>query len=336
MKTSFQLILFAALTALLFTNCSDSDFTSVSPELGSLTISPSNHYTGQKATVAVTFSSVGEHVYFASSASFTCTVSGNNGYSQTDTIPVYKTEDLRIPHDFSFQIILPFKSGTYQVTFRTPSINKSSTSEEGEALYFPPLSKQTTIRVNQADAINANFGDTREMVATYLDVNDSTITDAGFDPAAKVSATTITTDGFAHKTLYKFSSNHLKQVDDIYSYDIKDILSLDENGNVTGVKEMTDEFANKIKKQSNSVFTLGIVEEYLSDAYDPVDKKSTYGTLADEDNVNKWKPFLVALIKGEVKSYSFLCPQKSNNKPLTVVITFKDNNILITNQYTEQ
>ena len=333
MKTSFQFILFAALTALLFTNCSDSDFTSVSPELGSLTISPSNHYTGQKATVAVTFSSVGEHVYFASSASFTCTVSGN-GYTKTDTIPVLKTEDLRIPHDFSFQIILPPSGGTYQVTFRTPSINKSSTSSEGEALYFPPLTKQTTIRVNQADAINANFGDTREMVATYLDVNDSTITDAGFDPAAKASATTLTSDGFTHQMLYKFSSNHLKQVDDIYSYDIKDILIYDDNGNVTGA-EITDEFANKVQKQANSVFTLEIVEEYLSDAYDPSSAKDSYGTLADEDSTSKWKSFLTALIKSEVKSYSFRCPEKGNNTYITVVITFKNDKIYITNQYTE-
>lgn len=335
MKTSFQLILIAALTVLLFTNCSDDKTSSVSPELGSLSVSPSKLYTGQKATVSVTFSSLGEHVYFASSASFTCTVSNGNGYSKTDTIPVFKTEDLRIPHDFSFQIILPPTAGTYQVTFRTPSINKSSTSEEGESLYFPPLTKQTTIRVNQADAINANFGDTREMVATYLNVNDSTITDAGFDPAAKASATTLTADGFAHQMLYKFNSNRLKQVDDIYSYDIKDILTYDENGNVTGVKEMTDEFANKIKNQVNSVFTLGIVEEYLSDAYDPTSAKDKYGTLADEDSTSKWKTFLTDLIKGEVKSYSFRCPEKGNSTYITVVITFKNDKIVITNQYTK-
>ena len=99
--------------------------------------------------------------------------------------------------------------------------------------------------------------------------------------------------------------------------------------------EITDEFANKVQKQANSVFTLEIVEEYLSDAYDPSSAKDTYGTLADEDSTIKWKSFLTALIKGEVKSYSFRCPEKGNNTYITVVITFKNDKIYITNQYTE-
>ncbi len=332
MKTSLQLIIFAALTVLLFTNCSDKDASSTSPELGTLSVSPAKLYTGQKAIVNVTFSNLGEHVYFASSASFTCTISDRNGYSETINIPVDQTGGV-IPHDFSFQIVLPLTPGTYQLTLRTPSINKSSTSKEGEAIYFPPLTKQTTIRVIQAGAINANFGDSREMVATYLTVSDVTITDSGFDSEGKTSEISTTSDGFTHQILYKFSGNHLKQVDDIYGYTLNGI-TRDDNGNIISA-EITNEDAGQVQKQANSLFTLGTVEEYLSDVYDPTTAMATYGHLADVDTTESWKKFLTGLVAGDVTSYSFLCPQKGNNTTITVVITLKGDQIIITNKYTE-
>lgn len=332
MKTTFRLILFATLAALLFTNCSDDNASSTSPELGALGISPDKLYTGQKATVSVTFSSTGEHVYFASSAFFTCTVSGN-GYNRTDTIPVFKTEDLRIPHDFSFQTILPLTSGTYQLTFRTPSINKSSTSQEGEPLYFPPLTKQINIRVIQADAINANFGDSREMVANYLNVSDSTITDAGFDPTAKTSGKAIA-DNFILETIYKFKNNALTQVDNPFVYPLTGII-YDDQGQIVDVTVNTDD-AETIKRKVKQLMLLESPWSLISaesNEYVPTTAKETYPNMADEDNVNRWQNFLKDVMKGAVKSYQYKYQHNTTSTKLTITLSALGESIQINNKY---
>jgi hypothetical protein len=329
----YFLVALAAISTLFLGSCSDDKVSSTSPALGSLTVSPARLYTGQNATVSVSFSDLGSHVYFSSSNYFTSQINENG--RKTDSIPVLKDQDLRIPHNFSYTVTLPLNPGTYSLTFRTPSINKSSTASEGESLLFPPLSKQTTITVLQADAINANFGDSRESVAGYITVSDTTFTGSEFDAAGKASAMT-TANGFTRQLVYKFKSNKLTEVDDERSYPISGIIR-DESGTITGAT-ITDDDVTAIKNNVNFLFTEGITEELLSgDEYDPVTAMAKYGTLADVDDNAKWKTFLSDLVKvdGGVKSYTFKCRHAKSGALITVVLTAKNGIILITNKFTK-
>ncbi len=330
MKKSFFAVLSLA-TAVFISSCSDSDVTSTSPQIGELKIQPSVLYTGQTVSVNVSYSTLGEHVYFSSGKAFTCNIKGN-GYDHTDSILVSQTGAVT-PHDFSFKVSLPPTAGTYSVTVKTPVVNKSSAGSEGDAIFFPALSVQKNISVKLADAINANFGDSRETVAGYITVSDTTFDNPVADALGKASVRTTTSDGLARQLVYKFSSNRLSEVDDEYSYTITGIIR-DENGNVTSA-EITDDDASKVLKQANILLASGIAEEWLSDEYAPTTAKATYGSLVDEDSVSKWKTFLTDLIKGTVNSYSFICPQSGTDTMIKVIITSKGNNILITNKYTE-
>lgn len=327
----YLLVALAAISTLFLGSCSDDKVSSTPPVLGSLAVSPARLYTGQKATIAVSFSDFGEHVYFSSSHYFTSQIDEKG--RKTDSIPVFKDQDLRIPQNFSYSVTLPLDPGIYTLTFRTPSINKSSTSSEGESLLFPPLTKQTKITVLQADAINANFGDSREIVAGYITVSDTTFTGSEFDAAGKASEKT-TANGFTRQLVYKFKSNKLTEVDDEHSYAISGIIR-DESGNITGAT-ITDDDVIAIKKQVNFLFTEGITEKLLpGDKYDPETAMAKYGTLADEDDNAKWKTFLTDLVAGTVKSYTFQCQHLKSEALITVVVTAKDGTILITNKFTE-
>ncbi len=327
----YLLVALAAISTLFLGSCSDDKVSSTPPVLGSLAVNPARLYTGQKATIAVSFSDFGEHVYFSSSHSFTSQIDEKG--RKTDSIPVFKDQDLRIPQNFSYSVTLPLDPKIYTLTFRTPSINKSSTSSEGESLLFPPLTKQTKITVLQADAINANFGDSREMVAGYITVNDTTFTGSEFDAAGKASAKT-TANGFTRQLVYKFKSNKLTEVDDERSYAISGIIR-DESGNITGAT-ITDDDVTAIMNNVNFLFTEGITDERLpGDKYDPETAMAKYGTLADEDDSAKWKTFLTDLVAGTVKSYTFQCRHLKSEALITVVVTAKDGTILITNKFTE-
>lgn len=325
MNKSFW-VAFAAISTLFLGSCSDDKTSSTSPVLGSIAVSPAHLYTGQKATVAVSFSDLGSHVYFSSSDCFTSQI--NEKGRNTDSIPVFKDKDLRIPQNFSYSVTLPLSPGIYSLTFRTPSVNKSATSSEGESILFPPLTKQTSITVLQADAINANFGDTREMVTEYINVNDTTFTGSEFDAAGKASAKT-TANGFTRQIVYKFKSNKLTEVDDERSYSISGIIR-DESGIITGAT-ITDDDVIAIKNNVK-----GITEERLpGDKYDHETAMAKYGTLADEDDNAKWKTFLTDLVAGTVKSYTFQCRHVKSEALITVVLTAKNGTILITNKFTK-
>ena len=330
MNKSFW-VAFAAISTLFLGSCSDDKTSSTPPLLGSIAVSPAHLYTGQKATVAVSFSDLGSHVYFSSSDCFTSQI--NEKGRNTDSIPVFKDKDLRIPQNFSYSVTLPLSPGIYSLTFRTPSVNKSATSSEGESILFPPLTKQTSITVLQADAINANFGDTREMVTEYINVNDTTFTGSEFDAAGKASAKT-TANGFTRQIVYKFKSNKLTEVDDERSYSISGIIR-DESGIITGAT-ITDDDVIAIKNNVNFLFTERITEELLpGDKYDPETAMAKYGILADEDDNAKWKTFLTDLVAGTVKSYTFQCHHAKSDALITVVLTAKDGIILITNKFTK-
>ncbi len=330
MNKSFW-VAFAAISTLSLGSCSDDKTSSTPPVLGSIAVSPAHLYTGQKATVAVSFSDLGSHVYFSSSDCFTSQI--NEKGRNTDSIPVFKDKDLRIPQNFSYSVTLPLSPGIYSLTFRTPSVNKSATSSEGESILFPPLTKQISITVLQADAINANFGDTREMVTEYINVNDTTFTGSEFDAAGKASAKT-TANGFTRQIVYKFKSNKLTEVDDERSYSISGIIR-DESGIITGAT-ITDDDVIAIKNNVNFLFTEGITEERLpGDKYDPETAMAKYGTLADEDDNAKWKTFLTDLVAGTVKSYTFQCHHAKSDALITVVLTAKNGTILITNKFTK-
>ena len=328
----YFLVLLVGIAALM-SSCSDGKVTSTSPALGDLTLSPSQLYTGQKATVSVTFSDFGSHVYFSSAAYFLCQINENG--RNTDSIPVFWDQDLRVPQNFSFPITLPSTAGTYTLTFRTPTIYKSSTSSEGETLIFPQLTKQKTITVVPAKAINANFGDSRETVAGYITVGDTVFSNAGaFDAAGKASKKTAGTDGFVRQTVYKFQGNKLTEVDDELSYAFTGVVR-DENGNVTDVT-VNDDDALKIQKKANELFILNMTDEMLSgDAYDPAAAKETYGILADNNDADKWKTFLSDLITGTVRSYTFKCRHNKTNTLITTIITADADEILIIFKYTE-
>lgn len=327
----YLLVAIVAIVPLFLGSCSDDKVSSTPPVLGSLTLNPTRLYTGQKATVSVSFSDFGEHVYFSSSHYFTSQINENG--RKTDSIPVFNDQDLRIPQNFSYSVVLPLDPGNYILTFRTPSVNKSSTSSEGESLLFPPLSKQVTFAVLQADAINANFGDSRESVAEYITVSDTTFTGSEFDAAGKASAKT-TANKFTRQLVYKFKSNKLTEVDDERSYPISGIIR-DQSGNITGAT-ITDDDVIAIEHQVNFLFTEGITEELLpGDEYDPTTAMAKYGTLADEDDSAKWKTFLSDLVAGTVKSYTFKCRHAKSDALITVVLTAKDETILITNKFTK-
>lgn len=327
----YLLVAFAAISSLFLSSCSDEKVSSTPPVLGSIIVGPAQLYTGQKATVAVSFSDFGSYVYFSSSHYFTSQINENG--RKTDSIPVFKDRDLRKPQDFSYSVTLPLNPGFYTLTFRTPSINKASTSSEGESILYPPLTKQTTITVLQADAINANFDDSRELVTEYINVSDTTFTDSEFDAAGKASAKT-TANGFTRQVIYKFKSNKLTEVDDERSYSISGI-KRDESGIITDVT-VTDDDVTAIEHQVNFLFTEGITEELLpGDEYDPTTAMAKYGTLADEDDHAKWKTFLSDLVAGTVKSYTFQCRHAKSNALITVVVTAKDGTILITNKFTK-
>ena len=92
MNKSFW-VAFAAISTLFLGSCSDDKTSSTPPVLGSIAVSPAHLYTGQKATVAVSFSDLGSHVYFSSSDCFTSQI--NEKGRNTDSIPVFKA--LAIP-----------------------------------------------------------------------------------------------------------------------------------------------------------------------------------------------------------------------------------------------
>lgn len=328
----YFLVLLVGIAALM-SSCSDDKVTSTSPALGDLTLSPSQLYTGQKATVSVTFSDFGSHVYFSSAAYFLCQINENG--RNTDSIPVFLDQDLRVPQNFSFPITLPSTAGTYTLTFRTPTIYKSSTNGEGDALIFSQLTKQKTINVIPAKAINANFSDSREAVVAYITVSDTTFSAPGaFDAAGKASKKSTSADGFVSQIVYKFKENKLAEVDDEISYAITGI-QRDENGNTTDVT-VNDDDVSKIQKKANELFSLNLTDELLSgDTYDPATAKDTYGTLADNNDTAKWKTFLSDLIKGTTKSYTFKCRHNKTNTMITTVLTANANKILITFKYTE-
>ncbi len=322
--------LISTLIAAGMSSCSNDKVSSKSPTLGDLTVTPARLYTGQKATVGVSFADYGEHVYFSSSAYFTCLISESG--RKTDSIPVFKDQDLRVPTNFSFPVTLPLAPGNYTLTVRTPSVNKSSTSSEGESLLFPSLSKQTTIIVQQADAINANFGDSRETVAGYITVSDTTFEGSTFDPAGKASAKT-TSNSFTRQLVYKFNSNKLTEVDDEYTYDFTGIIR-DENAKVT----ISDDDVAAIMNKANELFISNIADELLSgDTYQPESAKATYGTLAADNDASKWKPFLTDLVDNDkpVKSYSFRCRHAKSGSLITVTLTVLNGKMFITNKYTK-
>lgn len=316
----------------LLASCSEKDVVSVSPSLSDIKVTPATLYTGQKATVSVTYSDFGEHVYFSSGASYTCIISGNN-YNSKDSIPVFKEEDLRIPIDFSFQTILPPSAGTYTLTFRTPTINKSAGGKEGESIFFQALSKQTTITVTAADAINANFGDSRETVAGYINVSDTIFGNTDFDAAGKASAISVS-EGFAQQQLYKFKNNALTEVDDEYAYAPTGSIK-DDNGNVTAINFSEKDITN-IQRKVQSLFflenTWSLIEGNI---YDPETAKDEYKNIADNDTPKTWGKFLNDLTDGKIKSYTYIYEHQQRGTRLEVTLYAVGSNIVIVNKYTK-
>lgn len=328
---SFLTLAVLGAAVILSGSCTDEDSVSVSPALGDITISPLTLYTGQKATVNVTYSNFGEHVYYSSGASYICNISGN-GYNKSDSIAVFYTEDLRMPQDFSFQTVLPPSAGTYTLTFRTPVINKSAGGKEGESIFFQALTKQKTINIRQADAINANFGDSRETVSEYIEVNDTTFTSGAFDAAGKAT-TPSKHDGFIQQLIYKFKDNALAEVDDKYVYSMTGII-YDDNGNITSVTINADD-ATRISRKVQSMFLLVSPWELVEgNIYDPEIARDTYANIADNDNIAKWTTFLSELTNGTVKSYTYRYQHNSTNTHLTITLYADGGNIVIENKYT--
>jgi len=326
----------AALLLILMVNlsgCSDDKAVSVSPALSGISLSPSTLYTGQKATVSVTYSNLGEHVYYSSSHAFVCTIKGiDNNYVQTDSIYTFKTKDLRIPQDFSFDITMPLIAGSYTVTFKTPSINKSSTEGEGSTLYFNSLSASKNIKVTQSDAIDANFGDSREKVASYISVSDTTVSLSGFDAAAKASAIT-SSSGFTSQKMYYFVSDALAEVDEVITYNFTGI-KYDEQGKITGV-DISNDDASAIQKRVNSEFLptspWALVEGNI---YEPTTAKDIYKNMATNDNTSDWLTFLKAMSEGEVKSYTYKHQHGTTGTIRTAILTVQNDKAIIIIKYT--
>ena len=312
MKKNTLFIAFHILLAAVISSCSEEKAVSVSPELGTLTIESKTLYTGQNANVNVSYKNLGEHVYFSSSAHFTYTMTGNNGYSRTDSVLVANVGVTPTP--FTFKMILPESPGSYTLTLRTPYINKSAgTSTEGESIIFNSLTARTNFNVVQADALDANFGDSRETLSEALNVTDCIIqgvsfgSGVAFDPAGKTSGRT-DYGGFVNERLYKFSNNQLVEVEEI-SKDTLSVRKFDENGNAINESIRNTADITHIMKKAKEFFTLS-TQQWEREEIRITPNNDEYTTqfqrIISDADANNWKDFLNKLIFQEIESYTHI------------------------------
>ena len=312
MNKSTVFFAFLTLLAAAATSCSDEKAVSTSPELGTLTVESKTLYTGQNANVSVSYKTLGEHVYFSSSAHFTYTVAGTGGYSFTDSILVANVGVTPTP--FTFKILLPEKPGNYTLTLRTPYINKSAGSnKEGEAIIFNTLSTQTSFRVVQADALNANFGDSRETLAQAITLTDCTIQGSSlsgsvaFDMAGKTSGQT--SDGpFVSERLYKFINNQLAEVEEICR-DTLSVQKFDENGNavIDSIQSLAD--ISLIMAKAKEQFTLSTPQwERAEIRITPDSDEHTrqFQHIMSDTNTDTWKEFLNKILFQDITTYTYI------------------------------
>ena len=312
-KSIFLMIALAMLTTMALTSCSNDKAVSTSPTLGTLSIDANTHYTGQYATINVAYSDLGEHVYYSSTAKFTYTITGPYGYSYNDSISVADAGGV-VPTPFSFRITLPEAPGTYSLTLTTPYINKSAGSgEEGDPIIFNRLSSNVSFVVKQADAINANFGDSRETLSAAINVtacaiSGQSLTTETFDADGLANTATTDESGFTTQRFYKFISNSLQEVEELTS-NAAATQKLDESGNPVIEDISNDKLVTTIMDKAVLVFRLSSNnwELHKGNIYDTEDETlaAKYGNnIISAGNVEKQTEFLNDLLSQKLKSYS--------------------------------
>lgn len=157
--------LFTALTVLVagtaMVSCSDDDKVSTSPVFGDINVTPEVLYTGQYGYATVDYQSSGTYIY---SSIYYYNMTSGSSSSWTVVDPTTANP--------SFRFQCPTTSGNYTLTFGAERINYSATGSNG-TLYGSASAVTKTIRVLVADALNANWGDTKEHLDSVLSLKDS-------------------------------------------------------------------------------------------------------------------------------------------------------------------
>lgn len=160
-KNILAVTLLALAAGMATTSCSESDIESKSPVFGEINVTPAKVYTGQYAYATVSYESAGAYIY---SSKYAWDIEGGGSGSWSETDPT-KSEP-------KFKFSVPSTAGNYRLTFKATQINYSAQAANG-TIYGSANSVSKVINVLQADAINANWGDTRQHLDSVLSVKDT-------------------------------------------------------------------------------------------------------------------------------------------------------------------
>ncbi len=162
-----QILYFSLLTAVCggLAGCSEDDKVGQVPVYGDIKVSE-NIYTGQYAEAQVSYKSAGAYVLWAD-CSYTISSGGTTYSSKLERIPA---PGENAP---SFRFQAPYKEGNYKLSF-SAKFSFYADLPNG-TIYGQSNSVDKNFRVLRADAVNACWGDTKERLASVLDVKDTII-----------------------------------------------------------------------------------------------------------------------------------------------------------------